>query len=25
VFRSYVTAYEYWNAPTGCRPRVSGS
>jgi hypothetical protein len=25
VFRSYVTAYNYWNAPTGCRPRVSGS
>ena len=25
VFRSYVTAYEYWNAPTGCRPRVAGS
>ena len=25
VFRSYVTAYNYWNAPTGCRPRVTGS
>ena len=25
VFRSYVTAYTYWNAPTGCRPRVTGS
>ena len=25
VFRSYVTAYKYWNAPTGCRPRVTGS
>ena len=25
VFRSYVTAYEYWSAPTGCRPRVTGS
>ena len=25
VFRSYVTAHSYWNAPTGCRPRVTGS